>query len=304
MNYYLSFKQYLTNLHNTKIWRIPISTGFPCPNRMDKKTGCSFCDGKSFIAPYMKEISIEEQLRLGMDFFGKKFNASFFYGYFQENTSTYGPLTELIQKFRTVLMHEKIKGLIISTRPDYVYKEIIESLEELKLKYNKDLWIELGLQSINDTTLERINRGHTYQDFKNAVKLINELSNIKICVHMIIGLPGESIEIIKNGIITVFKENKLNGLKLRLLDILPNTLIEKDYKQNPKDFHVFKNEEYIQLLCDIFERIPENIVIMRTLNYNPVNILNNEEKVLTKDEILNALNEEFKKRNTRQGIFY
>jgi len=304
MDYYYSFKKYLKKRHNKKIWRIPLSTGYPCPNRINGNKGCTFCDGFSFIAPYMKNDSIEEQLKEGIDFFGNKFNVEFFYGYFQENTGTFGNIDDLINKYEYILKQENILGLIISTRPDYINHDIIEKIKLLRNKYNKDVWIEMGLQSVYDKTLKRVNRNHTYDTFKYAVKVIKENSNIKIGVHMILGLPGETPDMMKNSILTLFQENDVDGIKLRLLDILPGAEMEKDYMNNKKDFYVFSNNEYISLICDIFERIPENIVIMRTLNYNPVNILNKDEKILTKDEILIRIRDEFKKRGTRQGSFY
>src|SRR4030043_1429039 len=98
MEYYYSFKTYLKKLHNQKIWRVPLSTGYSCPNRI-KSSGCTFCDGKSFIAEYMNYDRIEEQLKHGIDFFGKKFEVNYFYGYFQENSSTYGNVDDLINKY-------------------------------------------------------------------------------------------------------------------------------------------------------------------------------------------------------------
>ena len=303
--YYYSFKKYLNEIHNKKIWRIPLSTGYPCPNRIDGKTGCSFCNGESFIAPYIKNNnSLKNQLDHGMCFFGNKFNVEYFYGYFQENTSTSGDIEELIKKFEYVLSIENILGLIISTRPDYIYPEIIQEITFLKKKFNKDIWIEMGLQSINDKVLHRINRNHTYSDFKKAVKIIKKDNILKAAVHMIIGLPQETPEDFEKGISTLFKENKIDGIKFRILDILPDTPIEKDYKKNPNDFYVFSNEDYIKILCNVLENIPEKVVIMRSLNYNHINILNKDKKNYTKDKILNALRNEFNKRNTKQGIYF
>lgn len=307
MNYYLSFKQYLKKKHNTAIWRLPLSTGYPCPNRLDEDEGCTFCDGSSFIAPYMKENSndLDSQIKAGIEFFGNKYKVDYFYGYFQENTGTYGDLDDLLGKYEKVLSHEKVKGLIISTRPDCIDEAVIRGIQEMNARYaKKETWIELGLQTIYDDTLLRINRNHTYGDFKQAVRTIKTFSDCKIGVHMIIGLPGETPERIEKGLIQLFRENELDGLKLRLLDILPGTVIKKDYDDNPTDFYKFSNSEYITLICNVFERIPPDVVILRTLNYNPVNVLNIDDRLLTKDEILIAMRKEFEKRSTYQGCFF
>jgi len=303
MEYYYSFKTYLKKHHNKKIWRVPLSAGYSCPNRI-KSIGCTFCDGKSFIAEYMNYGSIEEQLKHGIDFFGKKFEVKFFYGYFQENSSTYGDSDDLLNKYETVLSNKKILGLILSTRPDCLDQKIISKIKELKIKYNKDIWIELGLQSVYDKTLSLINRNHTYDDFKKAVKIINDAEVINTGVHMIIGLPGETPQTIFNGFKILFKENNIQGLKLRILDILPDTKMELYYKENPKEFYNFSNKDYIELICNILEVIPENIIILRTLNYNPVNLINKDKKLLTKDQILDEIRNEFIKRGTKQGYYF
>ncbi|MBN2547118.1 MAG: TIGR01212 family radical SAM protein [Spirochaetes bacterium] len=303
MEYYYSFKSYLKKLHNKKIWRVPLSTGYSCPNRI-KSTGCTFCDGKSFIAEYMNYKNIEDQLKYGIDFFGKKFEVNFFYGYFQQNSSTFGKTDDLVNKYETVLSNQNILGLIISTRPDCIDKTITDKIKELKIKYDKDIWIELGLQSVYDKTLSLINRNHTYYDFKKAVKIINDVETINIGVHMIIGLPDETPQTIFNGFKILFSENKIQGLKMRILDILPDTEMESYYKKSPKHFYNFSNNEYIELICNILEIIPENTVILRTLNYNPINLINKDKKLLTKDQILDGIRKKFIKRGTKQGCYF
>lgn len=303
MNYYYSFKQYLTKMQGCKIWRIPLSTGYPCPNRLEGRPGCTFCDGSSFIASYMKDGStLREQMSRAMEFFGNRYRVDRFYAYFQENSSTYGDLCRLKGMFETALADERVRGLIISTRPDCIDQAVVELLAELESRYSdRDIWLELGLQSVYDETLARIERGHNYADFREAVRLVQDKSRVKIGVHMIIGLPGETPLMFREGMYKLFRENRLQGVKLRLLDILEGTPIYDEYKREPESFHHFTNREYITLLCDILEEMPPDVVIMRTLNYNPVNILNKDDKVFTKDQILTELRNEFERRGTCQG---
>jgi radical SAM protein (TIGR01212 family) len=303
MLHYYSFNQYLKKVHNKKIWRIPLSTGYPCPNRINGKTGCTFCDGKSFLPFYLQENdTLEVQIIKGIEAFTRRYKVKDFYGYFQENTNTYGPIKELLGKYETVLSLENMKGLIISTRPDYISVEIVEKISRLCQKYNKDIWIELGLQSVYDKTLKRIDRNHTYKDFQNAVKICND-ADIKVTVHMIIGLPGESIIMIKNGIKNLFDNNKIDGIKFRLLEIIPGIKIENDFKKNSIDFLKFDIDSYCSLLCDLLEIIPANVVIMRLLNTPSIKILCKNKENYSKQQILEKINKELERRGTEQGIY-
>jgi radical SAM protein (TIGR01212 family) len=304
MDYYYSFNKYLSNMHNERIWRIPLSTGYPCPNRIDGKTGCTFCNGISFLPHYLKDNdTLENQINRGIKFFGNRYKVKFFYGYIQDNTGTYGDLDRLLEIYQAVLSKAEMKGLIISTRPDYINLEIIEELNKLQDKYNKDIWIELGLQSTDDTVLKRINRNHTYEDFKKAVKFIKSKSRMKITVHMIIGLPGETPEKIKKNIKALVKENDIDGIKFRLLEIIDGTPIEHDYQKNPSDFYRFDFDSYCVLLCDLLEIIPNNIVIMRLVNFKSLqNLSGNSDKKISKLELLKEIDKIFFQRKTYQGI--
>jgi len=305
MDYYFSFKQYLTRLHHQKVWRIPLSTGYPCPNRIEEKTGCTFCDGKSFIAHYIQEgADLSQQMIKGIEFFGKKFKAKLFYGYFQDNSSTYGPLDILEQIYRQALEHEQIAGIIISTRPDYINNKICSLISSLKAEYNKEVWIELGLQTSHDSTLQRINRNHTFNDFCSAAAMI-QAAGLHLGVHMILGLPGETPDMMRNSIKTLINNNQVDGIKFRLLDIIPGTLMAEEYSARPEDFHHFTTKEYICLICDLLELLPPDCVILRSFDYNPrCNLFEKNEVQLFKDDLLREVRSEFDKRGTRQGNRY
>ena len=303
MLHYFSFNQYLKKIHNKKVWRIPLSTGYSCPNRISGRTGCTFCDGKSFLPFYLQENeTLEKQIKKGIEAFSKRYNVKYFYGYFQENTNTYGPIDDLLKKYETVLSLDNMLGLIISTRPDYINPEIIKMIDLLNKKYNKDIWLELGLQSVYDETLKRIDRNHTYNAFVEAVKICNDC-NIKVTVHMIVGLPGESVEMIKQGIKTLFNDNKINGIKFRLLEIIQGTKIEEDYIKNKIDFPEFDINSYCYLLCDLLEIIPVSVVIMRLLNAPSIKILCKNDTVVSKQQVLEKINNELEKRGTEQGFY-
>ncbi len=303
MNPVNTFNNYLKNKYNERLWRLPLSTGYPCPNRINDKTGCTFCNGKSFLPHYLLDNdTLENQIERGTKFFSKRYKVDFFYGYFQFNTSTYGPIDDLLGKYERVLSRENIKGLIISTRPDYVDKRVISEIMKLNERIKKDIWIELGLQSVYNKTLLRINRNHTYEDFKTSCRIIKENSDFKITVHYIIGLPGETPEMITEGIKILFRENSIDGIKFRLLEILPDTPMIDDFKKHPHQFYKFNIDSYLKLLCDILEYIPQSTVVMRLVNYKTLQILNNDSgKKTSKLELLNLINKELENRNIKTG---
>lgn len=309
MEYYYNFNRYLkeTNKSSKRIWRVPLSTGAPCPNKIEDRPGCTFCSESTFLPRYMRgeTPSLKNQLEKGMSFFGELYKTDSFYGYFQENTSTYGELNELAAMYDYVLAKEEIKGLIISTRPDFINEDIIKKIEELAAEYGgKDIWIELGLQTTYDRTLERIKRGHSYEDFCNAVRLIKANSTIKIGVHTILGLPGESPAEMEEGYRRLFRDNPIEGVKFRLLEIEEGTLMADDYREHPEEFYQFSLPEYISLLCTILEHIPPEVVIMRLANRKSLQQLKGVEERLTKNSITDKLAAEFRRRGTKQGSLY
>ncbi len=306
MDYFYTFNRYLQELHHQRLWRLPLSTNHPCPNRIEGKTGCTFCDGISFLPGYLKENdTLENQMERGMKFFGKRYKVECFYGYFQFNTGTYGNTGELLKKYKTVLDHDRIKGMIISTRPDYIYPEIISGIAELNKDLKKDIWIELGLQSVFNETLKRINRNHTYEEFVKRASLINELTDFKITVHMIIGLPGEDPEKIRRGLKKLFTDCRISGIKFRLLEILPGTAMFEDRQKNQGDFFKFDPGTYSSLLCDLLEIIPEDVVIMRLSNFRSLRSFEGtDNKHYTKDQLVDEIKNEFNRRGTKQGVFF
>lgn len=306
MDFYYTFNKYLQNLHHQRLWRLPLSTNYPCPNRIEGKTGCTYCDGVSFLPHYLKDNdNLQNQMERGMKFFGKRYKVEYFYGYFQYNTSTYGNTLELLKKYKTVLEHDKIKGLIISTRPDFIYPEILNGICKLNEKIKKDIWLEMGLQSVFDETLKRINRNHSYQDFINSVEMIKKLTDFKITVHMILGLPGEDPEKIRSGIKILFNDCRIDGIKFRLLEILPGTAMHQDYQKNLNDFYNFDHKSYSNLLCDLLEIIPENVVIMRLSNFKSLKKFERtDSKHYTKEQLVEEIKTEFIKRGSKQGIYF
>lgn len=283
--------------------------GLPCPRRIQDGKGCTFCDGTSFLPEYLfvadgeRIESVEQQLEKGRYFFLNRLKVSLFYGYFQANTSTYGNIEYLLESYEIAMRKEYIVGIVISTRPDYIYPEILEGIQRLAQRYGKEVWIELGLQSVYDETLVRIHRGHTYQQFCEAVRLIRSVSlEILICVHMILGLPGENPEKMIAGTEKLFADNPLFGVKYRILDFEPRALISREREKTPEDFFCFTDESYVKLICDLLERIPPEVVILRFANFKSFVSKGTEEANYTKGTVIRKVEREFQRRGTRQGM--
>jgi len=300
-----TFSNYLKERYNERLWKIPLSTGYPCPNRINGKTGCTFCNEVSFVPGYLKENdTLNNQIKRSKAFFGNRYKVNNFIGYFQFNTSTYGPKDEILNKFDTVLKYDDIKALMISTRPDYTNEEIVQGINQLALKHNKDIWIELGLQSTSDKTLKRINRNHTYQDFKDAVSLIKKEKLLKITVHMIIGLPGEHPEFVKQSINKLVTENDIDGIKFRLLEIISGTLMEDDYNNSRSDFFDFNFDNYSNLISDLLEIVPKDVVIMRLLNHKSIDNLMSTNDKSSKNKVLDNIKRILMERDSYQGKYF
>ena len=317
--FYRTLNDYNKEKFGQKVWRLPLDMGLSCPNRLDGKPGCSFCDGVSFLPDYLQDgglhlyesgnlcgiNELDIQLEKGKDFFGNRLNVFLFWGYFQANTNTYGDINELLERYKAVLDKDYIVGIMISTRPDYIYAEILKGLQELAQQSGKEIWLELGLQSVFDETLEHIHRGHSYSQFCSAVEMIHEFApSLKVGVHMILGLPGESIEMMIEGNHRLFKENKIDGVKYRMLDFTEGTEITEEYAKYPQKFVRFTDVSYVNLICDILERTPEDVLVFRFANFKSLISTSTDEANYTKGTILRKVEKEFMQRNTKQGSYF
>lgn len=281
-----------------KTIKLSINGGFTCPNRDGtlSKKGCIFCSEKGsgdFAGDVDKSINsqIEDQIKL----LSKKWKSSTFIAYFQSYTNTYDTLENLRKKYDEALGVENVKGIAIATRPDCINEEIAKLLSQINERTY--LWIELGLQTIHEDTAKKIRRGYNIEAFNEAVKLLNKY-NIRIVVHLIIGLPGESKDDILDSV-KYISTKKIWGVKLHLLHVLRSTDLEKLYQQT--NFKILSEEEYVSLVCDCLELFPENIVIHRVTGDGKRSELIAPLWSLNKLKVLNHIDKELKRRNTYQG---
>lgn len=298
---YTQFNTHLKEIFQEKVYKVTLDAGFSCPNRDGKisKMGCIFCDSSgSFSQAHDARLPIKEQLLTGIQQLSTRFGAKKFISYFQAFSNTYAPTPILETTYKEALDHPDVVGLSIGTRPDCVDDEKISMISNIAQDYYT--WIEYGLQSANNKTLEFINRGHTLEDFLHAVN-ITKNKNIKICTHVIIGLPTDTKEDILN-MAKILANCGIDGVKIHLLCVLKNTPLEKMYKDGL--IKIWEQEEYIEIVCDFLELLPSNIIIHRMAGNGLKKDLVAPKWLPKKFEILNQINDKLTERGSYQGKFF
>ena len=284
---------------NSKVFKVSLNAGFSCPN-IDGKVGfggCIYCSslGSGDFAGN-KNDNLITQFNEIKDMISKKWPSSLYIGYFQANTNTYAPVNILKEKYETILKLDKVVGLNIATRADSITDECLDYLEKLNKKTY--LTIELGLQTIHESTSKLINRCHTLDCFNEMVKKLRD-RNINVVVHIINGLPFETKDMM---IETVKYINNLDiqGIKIHMLSVLKNTALENLYYKT--HFHILTKEEYIDIVCDQLEYLRPEIVINRITGDPKKEDLVEPNWLVKKFCVLNDIDKELKKRNSYQGI--
>jgi len=295
---YNNLNTYLRSLFGCRVQKITIDAGLACPNRDGRVStgGCIFCNARgSGTGAHTRGLTITDQLLQGKKALAGRYRAKKFLAYFQSFSNTYAPIDRLQKLYDEALAVEDVVGLSIGTRPDCVDLPVLELLQDYAGHHL--IWIEYGLQSASDKTLELINRGHDVQCFKDAVRAtLNR--GIKICAHVILGLPGETRSDILHTARTI-SDLGIDGVKLHLLYVVKGTPLEALYRQG--DYRCLEQQAYIDLVCDFLERIPPEMVIQR-LTGDP----HPEELVAplwsrNKTETLRRINETLEKRDSWQG---
>ncbi|HIS83826.1 TPA: TIGR01212 family radical SAM protein [Candidatus Scatenecus faecavium] len=294
---YNQFSAYLKDKFGVKVYKITLDAGFSCPNRDGKIStgGCIFCDdGGSFSQAHSNLLSIEEQVQTGIKTLSGRFKAEKFMSYFQAFSNTYKPVTELEKIYNASLCDDRIVGLSIGTRPDCVDDEKLKLISSYAQDY--ETWVEYGLQSIHDKTLERINRGHDFDCFLKAYEKTKE-NHIKVCVHVIFGLWESHDEIMQTA--QKLAELKVDGVKIHMLCALENTKLANLYRAGEIDF--MSEDEYVQTVCDFLEYLPPDTTIHRLAGNGFSKTLIAPQWLGKKFDCLNKIDREFVKRNSYQG---
>lgn len=296
---YYTLNYFYKKTFNSKVFKVSLNAGFTCPNKDGSKGvgGCIYCSpsGSGDFAGNIKD-NLVKQFNEVRDIMLKKWPDAKYIAYFQANSNTYAPVEELKEKYESVINLPGVIGLSIATRPDCFNEEIYEYLEELNKR--TFLTIELGLQTIHEKTNKLINRGHSLKEFEDCYKELKK-RNIKVIVHIINGLPGET----KNDMLETVKylnKLKIDGIKIHMLHITKHTKLADMYKSEP--FHVLTKDEYIDIVVDELELLNKDIVIARITGDPVKDDLIEPTWLLKKFVVLNDIDKEMVKRNTYQGI--
>lgn len=298
---YHTWNYYLRNTFGEKVFKVSLNGGFTCPNLDGKvsRGGCTYCSNSGsgdFAGNPASPLS--EQFNEIKAMMHKKWPNAKYIGYFQAFTNTYAPVDILKEKYETILALDDVIGLSISTRPDCLEDDVVEYLGELNKRTN--LWVELGLQTIHDSTSKLINRGHDYDEFLKGLEKL-KAKNIKVIVHIINGLPGEDYNMMMETAKAVANMG-VDGIKIHLLHVIKDTPMEKMLQKGM--LTLMSQEEYINLVCDQLEILPETMIVHRLTGDGKRDELVGPLWSLKKWEVLNAIDDELKKRNSYQGIKY
>lgn len=288
---YHTLNYYNKNKYGCKVFKVSLNAGFSCPNKKNG-TGCIYCYNGSGENDGMDLISQFNKVR---DNTLKKWPNAKYIGYFQAGTNTYADAETLKSKYEPILKLDNVIGLNIATRCDALDKDILNYLEELNNR--TDLIVELGLQTIHESTSKLINRGHTLEQFESAVKELRK-RNIDVVVHIINGLPFETKEMMLD---TVRYLNKLDiqGIKIHMLFILKDTPILNLY--NTTHFHVLSKEEYVDIVIEQLELLRPEIVIHRITGDPIRELLVEPSWLLKKFSVLDDIDKEMVRRDSYQG---
>lgn len=269
---YKDFSGFMSAYFPFKVQKISLNAGFTCPNRDGSKGrgGCTYCNNQTFNPAYCHtDKSITQQLEEGKQFFARKYPDMKYLAYFQAYTNTYGELERLMDMYEEALRVDDVVGLVIGTRPDCMPESLLDYLE--KLNSETFLLVEYGIESTNDETLRRINRGHDFACTVDAIKR-TAARGILTGGHIILGLPGETREEIIRQCRTL-SDLPLTTLKMHQLQLIRGTKMAREYATNPDDFHLFSVDEYIDLVIDCVEHLRPDLVLERFASQSPKHLL-------------------------------
>ena len=298
---YHSLDYALKSQFGEKVYRIALNGGMTCPNRDGKigRGGCIFCSGMgSGDFAGSASFSICEQLAAGKAALQAKRPVHSYIAYFQAYTNTYAPVEYLEKIFTEAISHPKIVALSIGTRPDCLSPEIVALLS--RLNKQKPVWIELGLQTIHESTARYIRRGYPLCVFDDAVKRLRK-ENIEVIVHTILGLPGENTADILETM-EYLNHMDIQGIKLQLLHVLRGTDLAADYEKGL--FQTYERDEYISLLINCLEHLRPDMVIHRITGDGPKDLLIAPLWASRKREVLNMLHHRMKEEQSYQGRLF
>ncbi|MDD4055654.1 MAG: TIGR01212 family radical SAM protein [Bacteroides sp.] len=300
---YNDFPTFLKSFFPYKVQKISINAGFTCPNRDGAigRGGCTYCNNQTFSPAYCKTTkTITQQLEDGKHFFAHKYPSMKYLAYFQSYTNTYDSFDGLKAKYEEALAVKDVVGLVIGTRPDCISDELLDYLEKISKKVF--VLVEFGIESTLDDTLLRVNRGHSYETVVDAVNRTSD-RGILTGGHVILGLPGESLQSILDQP-KVLSKLPLNTVKLHQLQIIKGTQMEEEFTNFPEDFYLTTLDDYLTLVISYLQRLRPDMVVERFISQSPKELILSPLWGIKNHEFNMMLIQRMKKENTYQGQLY
>lgn len=301
--YYNEFGTYLRGIFGCKVQKITIDAGFTCPNRDGKvgRGGCTYCNNQTFNPAYChRHLPVREQMIEGISFFAHKYPTMRYLAYFQAYTNTYDSLDKLKERYEEALEVDGCVGIVIGTRPDCMPEELLDYLQELSQR--TFVLVEYGIESTDDATLLRINRGHDYACAADAVKR-TAARGIPVGAHIILGLPGEDRDALMHQA-SILSQLPITTLKLHQLQLIRGTRMAKEYEESPDDFSLFALDDYIETVIDYIERLRPDIVLERFASQSPKDLLIAPDWGVKNHELVDKVKRRMRERSTYQGRLF
>ena len=297
---YTDFSVFLSKHFDHKVQKLSVNAGFTCPNRDGTlgKGGCTYCNNRTFNPDYCGNFgTVTEQMEKGKQFFARKYPEMKYLAYFQAYTNTYGELSRLRSLYEEALRVDNVVGLVVGTRPDCMPDELLDYFTELQ--QHTFVLIEYGVETAHNKTLERINRGHTFECSAEAIRRTAE-RGIPVGAHLILGLPGEEREDILASARAV-SQLPLDTLKLHQLQLVRGTEMAREFLNDPSDFHLYTAEEYAELVVDFMELLRPEISVERFTSQSPKELLIAPDWGLKNYQFVELVKRALVRRNTYQG---
>lgn len=295
---YHSFGRYLRRRFGCRVHKVTIDAGFTCPNRDGSRGlgGCTFCNNTGFSPnARLEPAAVRQQMANGITSARRRRKAERFIAYFQAYSNTYAPLPRLRELYDEAWNFADVVGMSVGTRPDCVDPRKIDLISSYTSR--GEVWIEYGLQSARDDTLQAINRGHSYDEFLDAIDMTRD-RGLKICVHTILGLPGETHEMMLDTHRRL-AELPIDGIKIHLLHIMRDTVLADQYHRG--EVPLLERDEFVGLVCDVLEKLPPRVVVQRMHADAPPDVLVAPQWCLDKAGILDDIRAELARRDSWQG---
>ncbi len=295
-----AYSNYFKKHFGERLQKLSVNAGFTCPNRDGAvaRGGCTYCNNDAFSPSYCtEENTVSEQIRKGIAFHKKRYGARRFLAYFQNYSNTYASLPELEQIYEQALQFPEVEGLIIGTRPDVVDDDKLAYFKQLSRE--KYMVIEYGVESCYDDTLQRINRGHTFVQSKEAIQRTAS-HGINVGAHFMLGLPGETPEMIRKQVKWI-NQLPLHTIKFHQLQVMKNTTMAMEYQHNPEQFRFFELEEYIEFIIDLVSELNPHFIVERFSGEAPPRYTLSPRWGLRTPQVMNLIEKRMAERNTWQG---